>query len=186
MKWSINNNVKEVLILEGIPVQAIISSNSNRQPVILSSSFSTSYDNNGTIQKDTSSDSLNNDNNQQQQGNTSTNIQKYFRQNTFIGSISEGLLLGCLYNEIPCTALIIPASSGIPDPEGAAAIIESISRIIDNSDLNINARQLREQGTELKTHGRVNQISQGTTTGLQGEQQLINENLRQCLYVCIN
>jgi uncharacterized protein len=46
--------------------------------------------------------------------------------------------------------LLIPTSSGIPDPEGAAVIVESIGKVTRNKDLDTDARQLREQGAELK------------------------------------
>ena len=52
--------------------------------------------------------------------------------------------------EIRCTVLLIPTSSGIPDPEGAAVIVESIGKVTRNKDLDTDARQLREQGAELK------------------------------------
>ena len=37
---------------------------------------------------------------------------------TFIGGIAGGLLSACLSYQIPCAAILIPSSSGIPDPEG--------------------------------------------------------------------
>lgn len=69
---------------------------------------------------------------------------------TFIGGIAGGLLSACLSHQIPCTAILIPSSSGIPDPEGAAILIESYNSIIKNDRLKINPSQLKEQGQILK------------------------------------
>jgi predicted ATP-grasp superfamily ATP-dependent carboligase len=70
---------------------------------------------------------------------------------TFIAGISGGLLSSCLSNGIACKALLISASSGIPDPERAAILIESIRNITDNDSLKrIDAQQLREKGANLK------------------------------------
>ena len=48
--------------------------------------------------------------------------------------------------------VLIPASSGIPDPEGAAIMIEAISKITDNEDLKIDVKKLRDEGASLKLH----------------------------------
>ena len=141
MKWSVNNSIKEVLVLEGIPFQGIPTG--NRQPIVLSSDRNSNGD---EIQKGI--DAISTD--QQQQQDKNNNIEKYFKQNTFIGGISGGLLSACLSNEIRCTVLLIPTSSGIPDPEGAAAIVESIGKVTRNKNLDTDTRQLREQGAELK------------------------------------
>jgi uncharacterized protein len=141
MKWSVNNSIKEVLVLEGIPFQGMPTG--DRQPIILSSGSSNSDE----IQREF--DPISTDQQQQKQ-DKNNKIQKYFKQNTFIGGISGGLLSACLSNEIRCTVLLIPTSSGMPDPEGAAIIVESIGRVTRNKNLDTDARQLREQGTELK------------------------------------
>jgi predicted ATP-grasp superfamily ATP-dependent carboligase len=46
--------------------------------------------------------------------------------------------------------LLIAAISGIPDPEGAAILIESITKVTDNESLKIETQELREQGADLK------------------------------------
>jgi uncharacterized protein len=140
MKWSVNNSIKEVLVLEGIPFQGIPMT--YRQPIVLSSDS-----NSNEIQRGI--DTISTDQQQQKQGKTNK-IQRYFKENTFIGGISGGLLSACLSNEIRCTVLLIPTSSGIPDPEGAAVIVESMGKVTRNKNLDMDATQLREQGAELK------------------------------------
>jgi uncharacterized protein len=71
-------------------------------------------------------------------------------ENAFIGGISGGLLSSCLSNEIPCTAILIPTAIGIPDPEGAASLIEMLDRITKNEKLNLDAKQLRKEGAGLR------------------------------------
>lgn len=91
---------------------------------------------------------------QDQQVGTSNKITngKMNEHTAFIGGISGGLLSSCLSNGIQCTAVLIPASSGIPDPEGAAIMIEAISKITDNEDLKIDVKKLRDEGASLKLH----------------------------------
>src|SRR5918992_3823894 len=81
MKWSVNNNIKEVFVLEGFTVQGMPAS--NRQPIILSSDRKKPAE----IQE-TSSKSY-----EQQVNNSNRRLQqKSFKQNAFIGGISGGLL----------------------------------------------------------------------------------------------
>jgi uncharacterized protein len=134
VKWVKDNEVREVIVLEGIPVEGI--PDSSRKPMVLSSDIR--EDNNDSLYKDDSEEK--NDFSSSSSSNT-----------TFIAGISGGLLSSCLSNGIACKALLIPTSSGIPDPEGAAILIESISNITDNYLLKrIDARQLREKGAILK------------------------------------
>ena len=133
VKWVKDNEVREVIVLEGIPVEGI--PDSSRKPMILSSDIR--GDNNDSLYKDDTEE-------KKDPSSSSSNT-------TFIAGISGGLLSSCLSNGIACKALLISASSGIPDPEGAAILIESIRNITDNDSLKrIDAQQLREKGANLK------------------------------------
>ncbi|MBA3284448.1 MAG: proteasome assembly chaperone family protein [Nitrosopumilus sp.] len=149
MDWAIKNTIQEVLVLDGVPVQGI--PRSDRHTTILQS---TEMENNIT-----------NDNNNKKEGNISISddkghIQSNFNNSaieeslkkytTFIGGIAGGLLSACLSNQIPCAAILVPSSSGIPDPEGAALLIESYNSIIKDENLKIDSAQLKEQGQILK------------------------------------
>ena len=134
VKWAKENEVREVMVLEGIPVEGI--PDSSRKPMILSSAIREENNNDSFYKDDTGE--------KKDFSSSSSNT-------TFIAGISGGLLSSCLSNGIACKALLIPASSGIPDPEGAAILIESISNITDNDSLKrIDAKQLREKGANLK------------------------------------
>src|SRR5919107_5308608 len=133
VKWAKENEVREVMVLEGIPVEGIPDSSS--KPMVLSSAIR--GDKNDSFYKDDTGE-------KKDFSSSSSNT-------TFIAGISGGLLASCLSNGIACKALLISASSGIPDPEGAAILIESISNITDNDSLKrIDAQQLREKGAILK------------------------------------
>ena len=136
VKWAKENEVREVMVLEGIPVEGI--PDSSRKPMILSSA----------IREDNNNDSFYKDDSGEKKDFSSSPPPS---NTTFIAGISGGLLSSCLSNGIACKAVLIPASSGIPDPEGAAILIESISNITDNDSLKrIDAKQLREKGANLK------------------------------------
>jgi uncharacterized protein len=95
VKWASNNGVKEVIVLEGIPVADM--PDPNRKPIILSSDGEA--DDEGYLRY-------------------VDNKKKGSLEAAFIAGISGGLLSSCLSNGIACRALLITASSGIPDPEG--------------------------------------------------------------------
>jgi uncharacterized protein len=65
--------------------------------------------------------------------------------------MSGGILSSCLSNSIPSKAILISAARGIPDPEGAAILIESLGKMTDNTSLKIDTSELRKQGAALKT-----------------------------------
>ncbi len=151
MDWAIKNTIQEVLVLDGTPMQGI--PRSDRHTTILQSS---------EMEKNVT-DNHNNNNNKENNISISDNkgqIQSNFNNSaieeslkkytTFIGGIAGGLLSACLSNQIPCAAILVPSSSGIPDPEGAALLIESYNSIIKDENLKIDPTQLKEQGQILK------------------------------------
>jgi uncharacterized protein len=148
MDWAIKNTIQEVLVLDGISIQGI--PRSDRQPIIFESTeMDESIQNNtGKTERDVSQYSLNK--------NMPSNFDKSVIDNsnkkytTFIGGIAGGLLSACLSYQIPCAAILVPSTSGIPDPEGAAILIESYNSFIKNENLKIDSAQLKEQGQILK------------------------------------
>jgi uncharacterized protein len=159
MDWAIKNSIEEVMVLDGIPVQGI--PDSDRKSVILASENLEQKNNNNN-------NNLQESNLQEQQENSQDkhhfnrkiNTQSNFdrsaiedsnkRYTTFIGGIAGGLLSSCLSYQIPCAAILIPSSSGIPDPEGASLLIETFNNFIKDDNLKIETTQLKEQGQKLK------------------------------------
>ncbi len=149
MDWAIKNTIQEVLVLDGVPVQGI--PRSDRHTTILQS---TEMENN--ITKDKSNEKEGNISISDNKGHIQSNFnnsaieESLKKYTTFIGGIAGGLLSACLSNQIPCAAILVPSSSGIPDPEGAALLIESYNSIIKDENLKIDTTQLKEQGQILK------------------------------------
>jgi len=153
MDWAIKNTIQEVLVLDGIPVQGI--PRPDRQPIILGSSEmdenitdNIKNNNNKNAEKDVSLPNTHHDVTSNLNRNTIGDSNKKYT--TFIGGISGGLLSACLSYQIPCAAILVPSSSGIPDPEGASILIESYNSIIKDENLKINLNQLKKQGQLLK------------------------------------
>ncbi len=171
MKWSVNNVIEEVLVLEGIAFRGMPTA--DRKPIVLSSNTGDRGDSRDS-EMQTGIDTNNTDQQQKKQDENNT-LLKYFQQNTFIGGISGGLLSACLSNEIRCSAVLIPAPSGIPDPEGAAIIVESIGSIAKNKTLDIDVRQLREHGEELKKRMEeiLRSVREQQGVGAEEQQQLM-------------
>jgi len=125
VKWAKDSNVRELIVIEGIAVPNL--PETGRKPLVLSG--------------DGKSDDH----------NYLSRI-KEKREGTapaFIAGTSGSLLAACLSNGIPCTGLLIPSTSGIPDPEGAAILIEKANELANNP-FKIDVRELREQAVELK------------------------------------
>jgi uncharacterized protein len=146
-KWILHNKVKEVMVLDGIAVEGL--PGSKRVPMILSSDgrhadeanliHETEENIQGTIKE-------------QEEITVNTNSSSIYPTTAFVGGMAGGILSSCLSNGIPCKALLIYAARGIPDPEGAAVLIESISKTTENKSLKIDTRRLREQGANIRTN----------------------------------
>ena len=141
MKWGLDNKVKEVMVLDGIAVEGL--PDSKRTPMILSSDGRSADAAN--LLHDDSNTELANKNHQDSSGGGS-----FYANTAFIGGIAGGLLSACLSNGIACKALLVLASSGIPDPEGAAILLESVAKTTNEETLKIDTQQLREQGANVK------------------------------------
>lgn len=63
--------------------------------------------------------------------------------------LSAGLLSACLSKDVACTAVMVPAIAGVPDPEGAALLLETISSM-PNVPLEVDTGPLIKQGMEIK------------------------------------
>jgi len=152
MDWAIKNSIEEVMVLDGIPVQGI--PDSDRKSVILASE---NMEQNSIKELDVSGQQDIEDKhlpdhkiNPQSNFNRSAIEDSSKKYTTFIGGIAGGLLSACLSYQIPCAAILIPSSSGIPDPEGASLLIETFNNFINDDKLKIETTQLKEQGQKLK------------------------------------
>jgi uncharacterized protein len=162
VKWALNNNVKEVLVLDGIAVEGL--PDSKRMPIILSSDGRAADAANLIHDEDNTSYVTNKEEKEDNDG-SSSNI---YPATAFIGGIAGGILSSCLSNGIASKALLIYAARGMPDPEGAAILIESLSKITNNESLKIDTQQLRKQGATLKM--RMEKIIQSFAEQQQGQQ----------------
>jgi uncharacterized protein len=116
--WASKNHIKEVLVLDGVPVKGLPAK--NREPLILSSS--------------------NSSNPQTKEGS--------MRSAMMVG-LSGGLISACISDDMPCTGVLIHSTSGVPDPEGAAILLDTISQV-PSVPLEIDTEPLRKQGQEIK------------------------------------
>ncbi len=157
-KWILSNNVKEVTVLDGIAVEGL--PDSKRVPMILSSN-GRQADAANLIEENVEAKS-------KEQGIAVDNSSIY-PTTAFVGGMAGGILSSCLSNGIPCKAMLIYAARGIPDPEGAAILIESVSRITDNENLKIDTQQLRDKGANIRAN--MEKIIQSYTRQQQGQAQ---------------
>src|SRR6185503_8406682 len=66
-----------------------------------------------------------------------------------IAGLSAGVLEACLSSNIACTGILIPTTSGVPDPEGAAILLETLSEI-PNVPIEVDVAPLRREGEAIK------------------------------------
>jgi uncharacterized protein len=161
VKWALNNKVKEVMVLDGIAVEGL--PDSKRMPIILSSDGKAADAANLIHDDNNSSEVTNKEEKEDDDGSS------IYPTTAFIGGIAGGILSSCLSNGIASKALLIFAARGMPDPEGSAILIESLSKITNNESLKIDTQQLRKQGASLKT--RMEKIIQSFAEQQQGQQQ---------------
>ena len=147
VKWALNNKVKEVLVLDGIAVEGL--PDSKRMPIILSSD-GRAADAANLIHNDNNNSNNRDVTNKEEEEDDDGGSSNIYPTTAFIGGIAGGILSSCLSNGIASKALLIYAARGIPDPEGAAILIESLSKITNNESLKIDTQQLRKQGASLK------------------------------------
>ncbi len=126
--WAKKNGVREIMVLEGMAAPGV--SERNRNPWILSNDGQLDDHSYLSRMKDSKVEAS---------------------PPAFISGVSGGLLAACLSNTIPCTALLIPSITGIPDPEGAAILIEKTNELANNP-FRIDVRQLRTEAEALKRH----------------------------------
>lgn len=167
MDWAIKNSIEEVMVLDGIPVNGL--PDSNRKAVILASEIRDGYTHHSNDLDDSTNMDKNNENENEKDikdkenypvSDERSHLESNFNRDaiedatkkytTYIGGIAGGLLSACLSYQIPCAAILIPSSSGIPDPEGASLLIESYNNFIKDGKLKIDTKQLRDQGQKLK------------------------------------
>jgi uncharacterized protein len=126
--WAKNNGVREIMVLEGMAAPGV--PEGSRRPWVLSNDGQLDDHSYLSRIKDSKVEAS---------------------PPAFISGVSGGLLAACLSNTIPCTALLIPSITGIPDPEGAAILIERTNELANNP-FRIDVHQLRTEAEALKRH----------------------------------
>ena len=150
MKWALDSSVTKVLVLEGLPMQGI--PDSKRHPFIISNSeedhtLINNLDDIDINEKQSRKKSQEDDVNE---NNSEHNDSSDILGPTYIGGVSGGLLSSCISNNVPCIAVLVPSLSGIPDPEGAAIILETLAKVTSYEELKIDVNKLRMQGNRVK------------------------------------
>jgi uncharacterized protein len=140
-KWALNTKVKQVMVLDGIAVESI--PNSKRTPIIMSSDGEVADE--ASLIPDTGEEAHNNE--AQAEYNSEQSV---YPTTAFIGGLAGGLLSSCLSNGLASKALFISSTRGMPDPEGAAILLESLDKITDDKSLEIDTKHLRKQGAALR------------------------------------
>lgn len=166
MNWSLENNIQEVIVLDGIPRSGI--PKEGRQSIILHDDGNLKVRNRYDGDKKNIDDDISNKG--QGRSNLDNDAVHASINNNFtayIGGIVGGLLSSCLSYGIPSTAILVPASTGIPDPEGAALLIESLNKIAKNDNLKIDTKELKAQG--IKIREQLQKIMHSVNEGKQQE-----------------
>lgn len=163
MKWALENDVREVIVLDGIPMRGI--PKEGRQPIILHDDGLHKKEGEienitGNNNDDDDQDKVNDDIdklNKIKRNNSNINIDKNaiesstdFNYTAYIDGIPGGLLSSCLSFGISCTAILVPSTQGLPDPEGAALLIDYFNKLTNKDNLKMDSSELKEQGINIR------------------------------------
>lgn len=141
MNWALHNKVNEVVVLDGIAVEGL--PDPKRTAIILSSDGRQADAANLIHENENNTDLKN------KKQEIADDIGDY-PTTAFVGGMAGGILSSCLSNGIASKAVLLYSTRGIPDPDGAAILIESLSKITEKESLKIDTQKLREQGTSIK------------------------------------
>jgi uncharacterized protein len=67
----------------------------------------------------------------------------------FIGGLAGQVLANCVVRSMHCGAVLVPTLSFIPDPEGAALVIEGIGNLIPKAK--VSSSELRQEAEKIKS-----------------------------------
>jgi uncharacterized protein len=157
MKWALENDVSEVIVLDGIPIRGI--PKEGRQPIILHDDghlhqhvekigeYNNNIDNNVNDEK---LDKVRHENINSKTNKNAIEKSTNYNYNAYIGGVTGGLLSSCLSYGISCTAILVPSPQGLPDPEGAALLIDSFNKITNIENFKIDSSELKSQGINIR------------------------------------
>jgi uncharacterized protein len=124
-KWSLKYNSRELIVLDAFPLDNF--PGPDRKVLVLSSDSKAAYGDGFHLLSDLNDKNF----------------------TAFVGGVSGGLLSLCISSGISCRGFFVPSYSRIPDPEGAALLIESVNST-HRSSVDINTQQLRKEGERIR------------------------------------
>ena len=153
MRWSLENNIREVIVLDGIPLRGI--PKEGRQTILMYNDDDALHK--GENRREYSNEQVAMEDSEQNKTKEDSKLDKKAIKNStdynysaYIGGVTGGLLSSCISYGIPCTAILVPAPQGLPDPEGAALLIDSFNKITNNENLKIDSSELKAQGINIR------------------------------------
>lgn len=129
--WCEENNVNRIFVVTGI-----YPDNMNPFPKNLTKRNAFVIENDAVLNSSTDS------NNSRLNGKESPDF-------AFIGGLPGQVLANAVVRFIHCVAVLVPAFSFIPDPEGAALVIEALGNLIPNAK--ISSLELRQEAEKIKS-----------------------------------
>lgn len=67
----------------------------------------------------------------------------------FIGGLAGQVLANCVVQFMQCGAVLVPTFSYVPDPEGAALVVDVVGNLIPNAK--VSSSQLRQEAEKIKS-----------------------------------
>jgi uncharacterized protein len=154
VKWAQQSRIGRVIVLDGIPFKGL--PEGGREPLVLTDRHNQGINNNNddrlqggnTGGRATADERQAEEGERKEEGAASVPGGNQSRTAIMTG-LAAGLLSSCLSNDLDCMAVLVPASSGVPDPEGAAILLEKVSKM-PNVPLELDVQPLRKQGREIR------------------------------------
>lgn len=148
INWASNSQSKQVMVIGGIaPSNFSPSFLVDRKALLLQNSL---LQENGQMphSNEVSSDSEDDDNNNNNNLAQNRISKMVIPDSAIVPGLTGSLLSSCATRNIACTAIMVPILGDVPDPEGAAVVLEGLNEIVPT--IAIDTSELRREAEEIK------------------------------------
>jgi uncharacterized protein len=159
INWANNSQSRQVTVVGGIaPSNFSPSFLLDRKALLLQNTALPQENGSIASANELASGSENDKNNNNQAQNKNSKI--LIPDSAIVPGLTGSLLSSCATRDISCTAIMVPTLGDVPDPEGAALVLEALDEIVptiamDTSELRREAEEIKKRLEEfMKMHQR--------------------------------
>lgn len=146
INWANNSQSRQVTVVGGIAPSNFSPSFLLDRKALLLHNNTLPQENDHIASANELASGLENDkNNNQAQSNSSKIL---IPDSAIVPGLTGSLLSSCATRDISCTAIMVPTLGDVPDPEGAAIVLEALDEIVPT--IAMDTSELRREADEIK------------------------------------